>query len=86
VLGGGNNTIALSGNTSDIATGHGDNTIEMLEKAVTGILTAGNGNNTVTLNGGTKLQTGTVGNGQNNVILKNVSEAQSDALDRKSVV
>lgn len=80
VLGGGNNTIALSGNTSDIATGHGDNTIEMLEKAVTGILTAGNGNNTVTLNGGTKLQTGTVGNGQNNVILKNVSEAQSDAL------
>lgn len=80
VLGGGNNTIALSGNTSDIATGHGDNTIEMLGKAVTGILTAGNGNNTVTLNGGTKLQTGTVGNGQNNVILKNVSEAQSDAL------
>ncbi|HDU8497124.1 TPA: autotransporter outer membrane beta-barrel domain-containing protein, partial [Morganella morganii] len=80
VLGGGNNTIALSGNTSDIATGHGDNTIEMLEKAVTGILTAGNGNNTVTLNGGTELQTGTVGNGQNNVILKNVSEAQSDAL------
>ena len=80
LLGGGNNTIALSGNTSDIATGHGDNTIEMLEKAVTGILTAGNGNNTVTLNGGTKLQTGTVGNGQNNVILKNVSEAQSDAL------
>ncbi|MGJ7087529.1 autotransporter outer membrane beta-barrel domain-containing protein [Morganella morganii] len=80
VLGGGNNIIALSGNTSDIATGHGDNTIEMLEKAVTGILTAGNGNNTVTLNGGTKLQTGTVGNGQNNVILKNVSEAQSDAL------
>lgn len=80
MLGGGNNTIALSGNTSDIATGHGDNTIEMLEKAVTGILTAGNGNNTVTLNGGTKLQTGTVGNGQNNVILKNVSEAQSDAL------
>lgn len=80
VLGGGNNTIALSGNTSDIAAGHGDNTIEMLGKAVTGILTAGNGNNTVTLNGGTKLQTGTVGNGQNNVILKNVSEAQSDAL------
>ncbi|WLV39340.1 autotransporter outer membrane beta-barrel domain-containing protein [Morganella morganii] len=80
VLGGGNNTIALSGNTSDIATGHGDNTIEMLGKAVTGILTAGNGNNTVTLNGGTKLQTGTVGNGQNHVILKNVSEAQSDAL------
>lgn len=80
VLGGGNNSIALSGNTSDIATGHGDNTIEMIGKAVTGILTAGNGNNTVTLNGGTKLQTGTVGNGQNNVILKNVSEAQSDAL------
>lgn len=80
VLGGGNNTIALSGNTSDIATGHGDNTIEMIGKAVTGILTAGNGNNTVTLNGGTKLQTGTVGNGQNNVILKNVTEAQSDAL------
>ncbi|VDY32757.1 Uncharacterised protein [Morganella morganii] len=44
MLGGGNNTIALSGNTSDIATGHGDNTIEMLGKAVTGILTAGNGN------------------------------------------
>ncbi len=80
VLGGGNNTIALSGNTSDIVTGHGDNTIEMIGKAVTGILTAGNGNNTVTLNGGTKLQTGTVGNGQNNVILKNVTEAQSDAL------
>ncbi|HDU8610478.1 TPA: autotransporter outer membrane beta-barrel domain-containing protein [Morganella morganii] len=80
VLGGGNNTIALSGNTSDIATGHGDNTIEMIGKAVTGILTAGNGNNTVTLNGGTKLQSGTVGSGQNNVILKNVSEAQSDAL------
>lgn len=80
VLGSGNNTIALSGNTSDITTGHGDNTIEMLGKAVTGILTAGNGNNTVTLNGGTKLQSGTVGNGQNNVILKNVSEAQSDAL------
>lgn len=80
VLGGGNNTIALSGNTSDIATGHGDNTIEMLGKAVTGILTAGNGNNTVTLNGGTKLQSGTVGSGQNNVILQNVSQAQSDAL------
>lgn len=80
LLGGGNNTIALSGNTSDIATGHGDNTIEMLGKAVTGILTAGNGNNTVTLNGGTELVSGTVGNGQNNVILKNVSEAQSDAL------
>lgn len=80
LLGGGNNTIALSGNTSDIATGHGDNTIEMLGKAVTGILTAGNGNNTVTLNGGTELVNGIVGSGQNNVILKNVSEAQSDAL------
>lgn len=80
VLGSGNNTIALSGNTSDIATGNGDNIIEMIGKAVTGILTTGNGNNTVTLNGGTKLQSGTVGNGQNNVILKNVSEAQSDAL------
>lgn len=80
VLGGGNNTIALSGNTSDIATGHGDNTIEMLGKAVTGILTAGNGNNTVTLNGGTKLQSGTVGSGQNNVILQNVSAVQSSAL------
>lgn len=80
VLGGGNNTIALSGNTSDIETGHGDNTIEMIGKAVTGILTAGNGNNTVTLNGGTELVSGTVGSGQNNVILKNVSEAQSDVL------
>lgn len=80
LLGSGNNTITLSGNTRDIATGHGDNTIEMTGKAKTGILTAGNGNNTVTLNGGTELVSGTVGNGQNNVILKNVSEAQSDAL------
>lgn len=80
LLGSGNNTITLSGNTRDIATGHGDNTIEMTGKAKTGILTAGNGNNTVTLNGGTVLVSGTAGNGQNNVILKNVSEAQSDAL------
>ena len=80
LLGSGNNTITLSGNTRDIATGHGDNTIEMTGKAKTGILTAGNGNNTVTLNGGTELVSGTAGNGQNNVILKNVSEAQSDAL------
>lgn len=80
VLGSGNNTIALSGDTSDIATGHGDNTIEMTGKAKTGILTTGNGNNTVTLNGGTELVSGTIGNGQNNVILKNVAEAQSDAL------
>ncbi|MCU6239229.1 autotransporter outer membrane beta-barrel domain-containing protein [Morganella morganii] len=80
LLGSGNNTITLSGNTRDIETGHGDNTIEMTGKAKTGILTAGNGNNTVTLNGGTELVSGTAGNGQNNVILKNVSEAQSDAL------
>ena len=76
MLGGGNNTIALSGNTQRYRDRPRDNTIENARKAVTGILTAGNGNNTVTLNGGTKLQTGTVGNGQNNVILENVSEAQ----------
>ncbi|HAT1528024.1 TPA: autotransporter outer membrane beta-barrel domain-containing protein [Morganella morganii] len=80
LLGSGNNTITLSGNTRDIETGHGDNTIEMTGKAKTGILTAGNGNNTVTLNGGTELVSGTAGNGQNNVILQNVSAVQSSAL------
>lgn len=79
-LGNGTNKIDLSGETSELITGHGDNSVTMRGSAKTGTLSAGNGDNTIKMIG--KAVTGilTAGNGNNTVTLNGGTKLQTGTI------
>lgn len=69
ILGNGTNRIDLSGTTSELITGHGDNTAMLHGSAKTGTLSAGNGNNTIEMKDTAQTDTLMTGHGNNTITL-----------------
>ncbi|WP_228001108.1 autotransporter outer membrane beta-barrel domain-containing protein [Morganella morganii] len=74
ILGNGTNRIDLSGTTSELITGHGDNTATMRGSAKTGTLSAGNGNNTIEMKDTAQTDTLMTGHGNNTITLNGGTE------------
>lgn len=80
ILGNGTNRIDLSGKTSGLITGHGDNTATMRGSAKTGILSAGNGNNTIEMKDAAKTDTLMTGHGNNTLTLNGGTQLKNGML------
>ncbi|EPU0814678.1 autotransporter outer membrane beta-barrel domain-containing protein [Morganella morganii] len=80
ILGNGTNRIDLSGTTSELITGHGDNTATMRSGAETGILSAGNGNNTIEMKDAAKTDTLMTGHGNNTLTLNGGTQLKNGML------
>lgn len=79
-LGNGTNRIDLSGTTSELITGHGDNTATMRDSAKTGILSAGNGNNTIEMKDSAKTDMLMTGHGNNTITLNGGTQLKNGML------
>ncbi|HDU8651667.1 autotransporter outer membrane beta-barrel domain-containing protein [Morganella morganii] len=80
ILGNGTNKIDLSGETSELITGHGDNTAMLHGGAETGTLSAGNGNNTIEMKDSAKTDMLMAGHGNNTITLNGGTELVSGTV------